>query len=201
MGALAKQFSNFLWATIGNTMDGRSAWEHMREMEQKEAYQLERATRLALEVYKITGNEKFLEKAAQFAERQANLRMANSKEVREMYKELAQALRDKAESIRLERAEKFMKEIAEYTKGDNSVKERSSFSFGDNFREATIKAIDEIRQKISEIQQDLQKLKTPAQQTSWEKQQVEELKNKIGQEQRQGQEQGQSQSHSDGRGR
>lgn len=194
MGALAKQFSNFLWATIGNVMDGRSAWEHMREMEQKEAHQLERATRLALEVYKITGNEKFLEKASQFAERQANLRMANSKEVREMYKELAQALRDKAESIRWERVEKLTKEIGEITKGQAQSHGQIDFR-------AMQEMIKDMRQKIENLAKDVEKLKFPSQQTSWEKQQVEELKNKIGQEQRQGQEQGQSQSHGDGRGR
>lgn len=94
MGAFTKQLSNFIWASIANAKDGKSAWEHMKNLEMREASQLDRAIQIYEKLARLTGKQEYWDKVAQLAEKQTHLHLANSKELREAYKNLAKEIRN-----------------------------------------------------------------------------------------------------------
>ncbi len=94
MGAFTKQLSNFIWASIANAQDGKSVLEHMKNLEMREASQLDRAIQINEKLARLTGKQEYWDKVAQLAEKQTHLHLANSKELREAYKNLAKEIRN-----------------------------------------------------------------------------------------------------------
>lgn len=66
----------------------------MKNLEMREASQLDRAIQINEKLARLTGKQEYWDKVAQLAEKQTHLLLANSKELREAYKNLAKEIRN-----------------------------------------------------------------------------------------------------------
>ena len=175
IGAMRTQLSNLVWASIQNAMNPKvNVWDAMKQLEERQAAQLDRAMNLAIRMYQMTKDPKFLDKLDKILAKQDNLRMANNnRELRQLYREVREAIKE----MKKNHAQK-SKPQASMSNLQAPIMSISPQAYK-SYAELQGKLERELKQNIEKIRQDIQKAKENLQRSV-------NLANKVEKEAKQG---------------